>query len=48
MVPRAPDHGTALGIAGSGRADPTSLLAALATARDMVAARAAARPRSVA
>ena len=48
FVRTSPDHGTALGIAGSGRADPASLLAALATARDMAAARAAARPRSVA
>jgi 4-hydroxythreonine-4-phosphate dehydrogenase len=48
FVRTSPDHGTAFGIAGSGRADPTSLLAALATARDMAAARAAARPRSVA
>ena len=48
FVRTSPDHGTAFDIAGSGRADPTSLLAALATARDMAAARALARPRSVA
>jgi 4-hydroxythreonine-4-phosphate dehydrogenase len=48
FVRTSPDHGTALGIAGLGRADPASLLAALATARDMAAARAAARARSVA
>jgi 4-hydroxythreonine-4-phosphate dehydrogenase len=31
----SPDHGTALDIAGTGRADPTSLIAALAMADDM-------------
>jgi 4-hydroxythreonine-4-phosphate dehydrogenase len=30
------DHGTALGLAGTGNADPGSLLAAIATARDLV------------
>ncbi|MFO1157361.1 MAG: 4-hydroxythreonine-4-phosphate dehydrogenase PdxA [Reyranellaceae bacterium] len=35
FVRTSPDHGTALDIAGSGRADPTSLLAALAMADDM-------------
>ena len=36
------DHGTALDLAGSGRADPGSLFAAVGLAIDMVAARAAA------
>lgn len=35
FVRTSPDHGTALDIAGSGRADPTSLLAAIAMADDM-------------
>jgi 4-hydroxythreonine-4-phosphate dehydrogenase len=35
FVRTSPDHGTALDIAGSGRADPTSLVAALAMADDM-------------
>lgn len=35
FVRTSPDHGTALDIAGSGRADPASLLAALAMADDM-------------
>ena len=35
FVRTSPDHGTALDIAGSGRADPTSLIAALAMADDM-------------
>jgi 4-hydroxythreonine-4-phosphate dehydrogenase len=34
-VRTSPDHGTALDIAGTGRADPTSLIAALAMADDM-------------
>jgi 4-hydroxythreonine-4-phosphate dehydrogenase len=42
FVRTSPDHGTALDIAGQGRADPQSLLAALETARDMARARAAA------
>jgi 4-hydroxythreonine-4-phosphate dehydrogenase len=37
------DHGTALDLAGSGRADPGSLFAAIELAIDMAAARAAAR-----
>jgi 4-hydroxythreonine-4-phosphate dehydrogenase len=41
FVRTSPDHGTALGIAGSGRASAESLIAALATAAQMVAARAA-------
>jgi 4-hydroxythreonine-4-phosphate dehydrogenase len=48
FVRTSPDHGTALDIAGQGRADPRSLLAALETARDMAMARARARARSVA
>ncbi|MEE8500171.1 MAG: 4-hydroxythreonine-4-phosphate dehydrogenase PdxA [Kiloniellales bacterium] len=48
FVRTSPDHGTALDIAGTGRADPRSLIAALTSARDMAAARAAARRRSVA
>ncbi len=35
FVRTSPDHGTALDIAGTGRADPASLLAALAMADDM-------------
>jgi 4-hydroxythreonine-4-phosphate dehydrogenase len=35
FVRTSPDHGTALDIAGSGRADPASLLAAIAMADDM-------------
>ncbi len=42
FVRTSPDHGTALDIAGRGRADPQSLLAAFETARDMARARAAA------
>ncbi|HEY5598926.1 MAG TPA: 4-hydroxythreonine-4-phosphate dehydrogenase PdxA [Kiloniellales bacterium] len=48
FVRTSPDHGTAFDIAGTGRASPASLLAALATAGTMAAARAAARRRSVA
>ena len=42
FVRTSPDHGTALDIAGTGTANPTSLLAALRMARDMAARRAAA------
>ncbi len=35
FVRTSPDHGTALDIAGSGRADPMSLLAAIDMADDM-------------
>lgn len=35
FVRTSPDHGTAFDIAGSGRADPASLLAALSMARDL-------------
>ncbi len=48
FVRTSPDHGTALDIAGKGRADPSSLKAALASAGRMAAARAAARRRAVA
>ena len=41
FVRTSPDHGTAFDIAGSGRADPTSLIAALRMANAMVRARAA-------
>jgi len=48
FVRSSPDHGTALDIAGRGRADPQSLLAALEVARDMAQARATAQARAVA
>lgn len=48
FVRTSPDHGTALDIAGQGRADPTSLIAALTTARRMAGCRAAAKRLSVA
>ncbi|MGR3363927.1 MAG: 4-hydroxythreonine-4-phosphate dehydrogenase PdxA [Maritimibacter harenae] len=35
FIRTSPDHGTAFDIAGTGRADPTSLIAALRMARDM-------------
>lgn len=37
LVRTSPDHGTAFDIAGSGRADPTSLLAAIRVARELSA-----------
>jgi 4-hydroxythreonine-4-phosphate dehydrogenase len=40
FVRTSPDHGTAFDIAGQGKADPTSLIAALRLARDMAQARA--------
>ncbi|MEM9317480.1 MAG: 4-hydroxythreonine-4-phosphate dehydrogenase PdxA [Pseudomonadota bacterium] len=40
FIRTSPDHGTALDIAGTGRADPTSLIAALKMARDLAAQRA--------
>jgi 4-hydroxythreonine-4-phosphate dehydrogenase len=40
FVRTSPDHGTAFDIAGTGRADPSSLMAAVAMARRLVAARA--------
>jgi 4-hydroxythreonine-4-phosphate dehydrogenase len=39
FVRTSPDHGTAFDIAGQGKADPSSLIAALRMARDMVRAR---------
>ena len=41
FVRTSPDHGTALDIAGQGRANPASLIAALRLARDMARTRAA-------
>ncbi len=41
FVRTSPDHGTAYDIAGQGRADPSSLIAALRMAREMAAARGA-------
>jgi 4-hydroxythreonine-4-phosphate dehydrogenase len=35
FVRTSPDHGTAFDIAGTGRANPSSLLAAMSMARDM-------------
>ena len=43
FIRTSPDHGTAFDIAGTGRADPTSLIAALRMAQQMATARAAAR-----
>jgi 4-hydroxythreonine-4-phosphate dehydrogenase len=40
FIRTSPDHGTAFDIAGSGLADPSSLIAALRMARDMAQARA--------
>ncbi len=40
FIRTSPDHGTAFDIAGQGRADPTSLIAALEMARDMARRRA--------
>jgi 4-hydroxythreonine-4-phosphate dehydrogenase len=39
FIRTSPDHGTALDIAGTGKADPSSLIAALALAREMAARR---------
>ncbi len=39
FIRTSPDHGTALDIAGTGRAKPDSLIAALRMAANMVAAR---------
>jgi 4-hydroxythreonine-4-phosphate dehydrogenase len=39
FVRTSPDHGTALDIAGSGKADPRSLIAALKLGRDIARAR---------
>ena len=43
FVRTSPDHGVAFDIAGTGRADPSSLIAALALADDMARRRAASR-----
>ena len=43
FIRTSPDHGTALGIAGRGTADPSSLIAALQLAREMAARRAPTR-----
>ncbi len=43
FVRTSPDHGTALDIAGTGTADPTSFIAALRVAAEMAAARAESR-----
>ncbi len=40
FVRTSPDHGTAFALAGTGKADPTSLIEALRTAREMVEGRA--------
>jgi 4-hydroxythreonine-4-phosphate dehydrogenase len=40
FIRTSPDHGTALDIAGTGKADPTSLIAALRLAGEMAASRA--------
>ena len=40
FIRTSPDHGTAFDIAGQGRADPTSTIAALRLAQDMARARA--------
>jgi 4-hydroxythreonine-4-phosphate dehydrogenase len=45
IVRTSPDHGTALDLAGTGRANPESLLAALRTARDIARHRRAAVTR---
>jgi 4-hydroxythreonine-4-phosphate dehydrogenase len=39
FVRTSPDHGTAFDIAGTGRADPSSLIAALELAAEMAALR---------
>ncbi|MCP5072182.1 MAG: 4-hydroxythreonine-4-phosphate dehydrogenase PdxA [Rhodobacteraceae bacterium] len=41
FIRTSPDHGTAFNIAGQGKADPTSLIEALKTARNMAETRAA-------
>ncbi|MBL3572679.1 4-hydroxythreonine-4-phosphate dehydrogenase PdxA [Rhodovulum sulfidophilum] len=43
FIRTSPDHGTAFDIAGTGRADPSSLIAALKLAREMALTRAAGR-----
>ncbi|HWT10962.1 MAG TPA: 4-hydroxythreonine-4-phosphate dehydrogenase PdxA, partial [Roseomonas sp.] len=39
IVRTSPDHGTALDIAGKGRADPSSLIAAIRLAAELARAR---------
>ncbi|UJX44055.1 4-hydroxythreonine-4-phosphate dehydrogenase PdxA [Xanthobacter sp. YC-JY1] len=46
FIRTSPDHGTAFDIAGTGRANPSSLMAALRLARRLADAEAAARPAS--
>src|SRR5260370_33789421 len=46
FIRTSPDHGTALDIAGSGKADPASLIAALKLAGEMAQRRAAQRASS--
>ncbi len=46
FIRTSPDHGTALDIAGSGTADPASLIAALKLAGEMAQRRAAQRASS--
>ena len=48
IVRTSPDHGTALDIAGQGKADPASLIAALGLAAEIAARRGAAAPATVA
>jgi 4-hydroxythreonine-4-phosphate dehydrogenase len=48
LIRTSPDHGTALDIAGEGKASPASLLAALRMAGDMATAEHAATNRQVA
>src|SRR6202042_2798395 len=43
FVPTSPDHGTAFDIAGTGKADPSSLIAALRLAKRLAAATSAER-----
>jgi 4-hydroxythreonine-4-phosphate dehydrogenase len=44
FVRTSPDHGTALNIAGTGKASPESLIAALVVADQMARTRASAAP----
>lgn len=47
FIRTSPDHGTAVDIAGTGRADPSSMRAAVALAVELAQRRAAAAPRPV-
>jgi 4-hydroxythreonine-4-phosphate dehydrogenase len=47
IVRTSVDHGTALELAGTGRADPGSLLAAVSEAIRLIGARARATPRGL-